>query len=665
MAVLDDETPARTAPDDGRQRWLSVADDLLRAVRPYASPGHAQLALPGPVSASGAWSDGLEGYARTFLLAAFRVGGERGADPDGLLERYASGLAAGTDPASPERWPRMTERRQAVVEAASVAVALAETRPWLWDRLDEGVRQRVVDWFANIVGTSGYRNNWLWFQDVVEGFLAEVGGPWSQDDLDRNDALREDLYVGDGWYSDGRGRDGERQSFDHYAGWAWHLYPLLHARLRKRPLDAVHAQRLHAFLDQARHLVGTSGAPLLQGRSVTYRAAVLAPVWAGALAGATPLDPGETRTLASGVLEHFLAAGAVDARGLLPIGWHGPFPALRQLYSGGASPYWASKAFLGLLLPADHAVWTAPAPAVPAGPPEVVAMPAPGWLVVRTPRDGVVRVLNHGSDRVLEPTTAPRADDPFYRRLGYSTTTSPQLTRDAVAAPLESHTALLDAAGAPSHRDAVRRVHLGATSAVSRSDVHWLDVPGSPAAADHAAWAGVRRGPALTTASVVHGVHELRLAWWRPAADDPVGRPDAAAAWPADPGPWRAHLGGWPLAAAERDDVRVERTADRVVLRRADGTLSAVRAVAGLDEPGVTWRDGADPFARWSATPWLRGTAPVAAGQVVAALVVLAGRPMDVDLDVVAAVEARGADVVVRWRDGRTDVVPAGTELAA
>ncbi|WP_309134565.1 DUF2264 domain-containing protein [Cellulomonas sp.] len=667
MAVLRDDAPDPAAPHVGRARWLAVADDLLRAVRPYASPGHALLTLPGPVSASGRWSDGLEGYARTFLLAAFRVAGEGGADPDGLLERYAAGLAAGTDPASPERWPRMTERRQAVVEAASVAVALAETRPWLWDRLDDGVRARVVDWFADIVGTAGYRNNWLWFQDVVEAFLADVGGPWSQDDLDRNDALREDLYVGDGWYSDGRGRDGERQTFDHYAGWAWHLYPLLHARIRRRPLEQVHAERLHAYLTQARQLVGAAGAPLLQGRSTTYRFAVLAPFWAGALAGATPLRPAETRTLAAGVLEHFLEAGAVDEHGLLPIGWHRAYPRLRQLYSGGASPYWASKAFLGLLLPADDAVWTAPAepePA-PATGAQVAALPVPGWLVVRTPADGLVRVLNHGSDRMLEPRVAARADDPAYRRLGYSTATSPQLSRDAVAAPLESHTALLDRADAPSHRDGIQRIHLGGTCAVSRSRVHWLDTPGAPGAGDDAGWAGLRRGPQVTTASVVHGVHELRLAWWHPAVDDPVAHPDADAAWPADPGPWRVHVGGWALAGAGRDEVRVEDGPDRVVLHRADGTVSAVRAVRGLDEAGATWRDGADPFARWSATPWLRSSAPVASGAVVAALVVLAGGAGDdVDLDAVASVDVGDGEVAVRWRDGRRDVVPAAHVVA-
>ncbi len=59
-------------------------------------PAGALLHLPGRPSRSGVRSDGLEGYARTFLAAAFRVAGADGDDPRNLLERYAAGLAAGT-----------------------------------------------------------------------------------------------------------------------------------------------------------------------------------------------------------------------------------------------------------------------------------------------------------------------------------------------------------------------------------------------------------------------------------------------------------------------------------------------------------------------------------------------------------------------------------------
>ena len=53
-----------------RAHWEALADRLLDGIVPYASPGLAQYRLPGRASHSGALSDGLEGFARSFLLAA-------------------------------------------------------------------------------------------------------------------------------------------------------------------------------------------------------------------------------------------------------------------------------------------------------------------------------------------------------------------------------------------------------------------------------------------------------------------------------------------------------------------------------------------------------------------------------------------------------------------
>ncbi|GAA5201860.1 DUF2264 domain-containing protein [Microbacterium jejuense] len=653
--------PAETAQTTMRDTWQHVADRLLAAVSEHASPSGALITLPGPASASGRWSDGLEGFARTFLLAAFRVHGADGADPAGLLERYGRGLAAGTDPANPERWPTIAERRQAVVEAASISIALSETRPWLWDRLDDTVRERVVAWLAGVVGTSGYSNNWIWFQNVIEAFLASVGGPWRQDDLDRNHDLQESLYVRDGWYSDGRGPAGARRSFDYYAGWAWHVYPLLHARIRGAELESEHRERLRLFVDQARDLVGSHGDPLFQGRSLAYRFAMLAPLWAGAIAGVSP--SGEAREIAGTVLDRFLAAGAVDDGGLLSIGWHGAFPAIRQAYTGSSSPYWASKGMLGLLLPAGHPEWTATAttPARPAV--SVRTLSAPAWLVVRSERDGVVRVLNHGSDGFRGPAGAPRADNPFYHRLGYSTSTSPSLTRAGVAQPLESHVALLDADGAPSHRDAIEPVHVGERVAVSRSRVHWLDTPAGPAPLDVAGWAGLRRGPQVTVASVVNGVHELRLAWWTPAPEAgarPSAAADADAVWPQAEGPWRIRIGGWALPVHTG-----EWTSTPLSAVRADGLTTAVIGVRGLDDAGLAERSGGDPFAPGTVTPWAASSVAVPAGQVVAAVVALGSADAGLDPAIVPLLEVGADAVVVRWPDGTVDSVPTSGEVTA
>ncbi|MFB7736069.1 DUF2264 domain-containing protein [Streptomyces sp. NPDC056112] len=429
-----------------RAHWEAVADRLLTAALRHAGPGHALIALPGPrPSWSGPRSDALEGYARTFLLAALRVAGADGQDPLRLLDRYAEGLAAGTRCPTGEReltgrdpvaWPAVTDRGQAMVEAASVALALRLTRPWLWDRLPARTRTRAADWLAGALRHTPVDNNWWLFQVTVGGFLAETGHHTEAAERAVAQGLSriEQWYLGDGWYTDGRPR-----AVDHYNGWAFHLYPVLHAHLTddRRLLDR-YGTRLAAHLGRYAHTFGGDGAPLHQGRSLIYRFASAAAPWAGALTGHTPLSPGTTRRLASGTLRHFIDHDAVDDDGLLTLGWFGSCPALVQPYSGPASPYWASKGFLGLLLPPGHPVWTAveePAPAERGD--AVVPVRGAGWLIQSTAADGLVRVHNHGSDN--QPADEVLPDDPLYARLAYSTATGPAFEGTA-----DNHFALLD-----------------------------------------------------------------------------------------------------------------------------------------------------------------------------------------------------------------------------
>ncbi|MER6419512.1 DUF2264 domain-containing protein [Streptomyces sp. NPDC001137] len=394
-----------------RAHWEAAADALLTAVEPYAAEGGALYHLPGDrTSWSGRLSDGLEGYARTLLAAAFRR-------DETVLQRYADGLAAGVAGV----WPRIEDRGQPLVEAASIALALRLTRPLLWDRLDDGVRQRAAAWLGDALTAEAWPCNWELFPVTVGGFLAEIGYETeaSRKAVDRGLERIEGWYVADGWYTDGGGR-----KFDYYNGWAMHLYPVLHAWLAQdTALLDLYGGRLSRHLEDYARLFGKDGSPMHQGRSLTYRFATTAPLWLGALTGHTPLPPGETRRLASGALKYFLERGAMDSRGLLTLGWHGPDPGVLQGYSGPASPYWASKGFLGLLLPPDHPVWTATEEPGPAERSDALTpILAPNWLLQSTSSDGIVRLHNHGSEDVRY--------DPYYTRLAYSTVTKPSSSYD-------------------------------------------------------------------------------------------------------------------------------------------------------------------------------------------------------------------------------------------
>ncbi|TXS43654.1 DUF2264 domain-containing protein [Streptomyces sp. OR43] len=445
-----------------RAHWEAAADGLLRAAWQWATPGSALLDLPGRPSASGVRSDGLEGYARTFLAAAFRVAGADGKDPHGWLDRYADGLAAGTrtpgrDDA--ESWPLILDHTvfgQPMVESASVAIGLRLTRPWLWDRLDPAVQDRAEEWLRGALRHTPAPNNWYLFPYSVAGFLESVGRADAETARARERAqdLMEGWYRGQGWYADGDGR-----AFDHYNGWALHLYPVLDAHLSgDAELSAHYGARLREHLEGFALLFGGDGAPIHFGRSLTYRFAAGAAVGLGALTGDTPLTPGASRRVISGSLRYFLDRGATGTDGLLNLGWHGPHDATLQPYSGPASPYWASKAFVSLLAPADHPLWTATEePAPSEGPDRVLALPAPGLLVQSTRADGIVRLHNHGSDHVRpHEGESAVADDPLYSRQAYSTVTGPT----ARANPADNHLSVV-VAGTRSGRRAIRPLGAG------------------------------------------------------------------------------------------------------------------------------------------------------------------------------------------------------------
>ncbi|MFI6482658.1 DUF2264 domain-containing protein [Nonomuraea sp. NPDC050663] len=577
-----------------RAHWEAVADHLLDSVVPYASPDFSRYGLPGRASWSGVALDGLEGYARTFLLAAFRIAG--GGAPDALAERYAQGLAAGVEGV----WPELTDCSQQMVEAASIAVGLHESRAWLWDRLPPRTQERVVDWLGGFVGKRTWDNNWMLFQTVTEEFLKSVGGPYKQEEIDRGLARIEDWYVGDGWYTDGGTRN-----FDYYCGWALHLYPLLWARMAGEE-GQVYRERLSTFLQSYQHFFGSDGAPVHQGRSLCYRFASLAPVWMGALADATPLAPGQTRKLASSVLRHFVERGVPDSRGLLSLGWYDTFLPSTQPYSGPASPYWASKGFLGLLLPADHPVWTAPEQGLPIDHGDVVAeIPAVGWTLHGTRHDGIVRLLNHGSDH-------GEVSDPHYAKLAYSTRTAPEAGEHARVQEVDNHLALLDGAEAAA-RGTIERL-----SASSSRSVTPLGT--------------------VTSHSSVRGAWEIRVHHVTGAGEAVTVRE-----------------GGY--AVADASAPAVESGPGWAMATRADGLTSAIIGLYGWQHAEVIRNVEANAFGPHSAVPCLTGDSP----GLHVSLVVLSGDTVHPAALREAVTVARDAGaVVVAYPDGASVTIPFG-----
>jgi hypothetical protein len=639
------ERDHRLSPYTGwtRAHWEAVADHWLATTRQYASPGGARFALPGRASYSGPDSDALEGFARTFLLAAARIAGAPQSDPAALrlAEQYGRGLAAGTDPDGPEYWlpgedciPLQRRRTQPTVEAANIALALHLSRGRLWDRLDPAVQQRIADWLDHHARLEVWPNNWLLFSAVIAAFLESTG----RDAPDRTDAVRrvESWHLGEGWYT-----DGWQRNIDHYNAWVihpflWAWYDLVGAD-RDPAAAALWRGRLDSFLHSYPRLFGSDGAPVHQGRSLTYRTATLAPVWLGAMLDLGPLAPGAARRLASGTLAHFTEQG-VGTAGPLPLGWFGEHLPMVQSYSGPGSPYFAGLGFLGLALPADHPVWIAPEQAQPSETVDAAfSLPGPGWLVHSSAGDGIVRLVNHGSDHAYETPPGSDPDDPHYAKFGYSTRTAPG-TGPGAAGEEDNRFALLDDHGRPSRRGPILAHRAAGPIAGS---VHRPQRDGTPLP-----------GARCVTVSLVDGPYELRCHLL------------------TAPGAYAVREGGHAVAADAPPGAGT--TAEGLAwVRREDGFTAALLPVHGYPHgaAGVVRQRNANALGSHAAVPVLVGSHDAGAGSdlhVAVHLLAPTADPFDPDalareLHSAAAVTVSGTTVTVGWRAGRTDSVDLAT----
>lgn len=271
--------------------------------------------------------------------------------------------------------------------------------------------------------------------------------------------------------------------------------------------------------------------------------------------GVSSLTPGTTRILGSAALKYFNDGGAFGSADVLSCGWFGSFRTMAETYSGPASPYWTSKGFLGLLLPAGHPVWTATekgGPVVAAD--SVRLLPAPGFLLSSTAADGVVRLANHGSDN--HPGIMP-GDDPHYSRLAYPTRTAPEY-----CAPLDNHIAVLDVFNAPSRRTAIHR--RDRTTPDTLASAH-RPVWGDAGFETDSPWL-------ITSATAIRGPWELRLHVVESGTDQTA----------------RIREGG--CAAAAGGDVS-----------------TFLIPVLGYTESGVENVAGSNPMAPATTIPWLSG----------------------------------------------------------
>ncbi|ABN65552.2 hypothetical conserved protein of unknown function [Scheffersomyces stipitis CBS 6054] len=351
--------PCSGNPFETRDDVMRAFSDTFEPLLPAFSEGGTGVNLEESGGHFPTKAAHFEGFARALLGAVpFAAGG----GDFKYWDLFRKGLTNGTDPNHEEYWGDIEDCDQKLVELAAVGYALSFVPEHVWEPLSKEAKKNLSDYLLTARSRHFRRCNWKFFRVMIDLGLDKIGIKFdhqmTQDYLDEVDSM----YIGDGWYG-----DGDRASVDYYNPYALHLFGLIYYKARK-DTDPERCKRLKdralQFAKQYLHLFADDGAAIPYGRSMTYRYAIVA-FW-GALAFAIEED--EEPVIPWGVLKGVYLRNfrwwskkpiSRFRTNILSVGYAYPNQFMSESYNSPQSPYWAFKAYIALMLPANHPFWTA------------------------------------------------------------------------------------------------------------------------------------------------------------------------------------------------------------------------------------------------------------------------------------------------------------------
>jgi hypothetical protein len=338
------------APRDGGLPSKSYEDAflyLLEGFVNYRSPMGARANWPGAPSDHGRATDGLEGFARFFPLAASWLASGRpdevevGGRKVSITAMLREGLLAGTDRDGPEFWGVITSGNQRLFESADVAIGVWLTRDRIWAKLDRDGRDRVATWLRRALAVHAYEGNWSLIPIVVERVLVSLGEDVCCDQIVTERYWREfkALSLGGGWIADGT------QGADYYNAWAMQYLMFWIDRIDPGFDPAFIRDSNRRMVGFFQYMIGPKGAPLF-GRSVCYRMAVPVPLLVAQVLSPGAVAKGRAMRALDASWSYFVTHGATRDGGITQ-GFCGQDLALVNDYTAPASCLWSAR---GLVL---------------------------------------------------------------------------------------------------------------------------------------------------------------------------------------------------------------------------------------------------------------------------------------------------------------------------
>lgn len=338
-----------------RQDYLMALEELIAPLRPHI----INIKKPGlHLGSSGAVYDqqraDMEALVRPLwgLAPAWTFQKD-----DQLRDAYLQMLAQGTDPASECYWGEIQDYDQYIVETAALSLMFLLHKEYVWEQLSKAVQQNTIAWITQALKRKIPKNNWTFFKVLIRVALFHCGEPLDRTQLEAELALIDSMYVGSGWYVDGK-----HTQRDYYIPFAFHYYGLIYATFMKRhdpKWSECFMNRAQLFAQEFRYYFDNDGEALPYGRSLTYRFAQGAFFSALIFADLEAIPWGEMKTILSLHLNQWLSHDIFTFDDRLSIGYHYENLVMAEGYNAPGSPYWALKTFLILAVRADHPFWSA------------------------------------------------------------------------------------------------------------------------------------------------------------------------------------------------------------------------------------------------------------------------------------------------------------------
>lgn len=385
-----------------RKHWEETFFVLVKGIIDSASSGCARQRIPGPHSHHGLLADELEGFTRSMIMAGPWLSNSKngrfewkGSKVD-VAGFYRKGILAGTNPRHPEYWGDIVDYAQHLVEMASLAWALHLSKDMVWNKFSESEKEQVANYLFQCTKVKYHNNNWRLFNVVTNTVLKKLCMPYSQKQIDRNLLACDHMYIGDGWY-----RDGKINRIDYYTAWAFLYYYLLWVILdgdSKPKLAEKHKERVRLFASDFRYFFSGDGSIPCFGRSMIYRFGFLSPIVLGQYLGCLDISPGEVKTMCNSAMKFFFNHQILTDQNHLSMGFLRPCSEMLEHYSCGGSPYWATKAFNILLIPQNDPFWKTKEEKLPIHKKSYsVPLRKPGLLLIGDKKTGHVQMINQKS----------------------------------------------------------------------------------------------------------------------------------------------------------------------------------------------------------------------------------------------------------------------------